>query len=236
MAKKLYEKIRDDILDNIKNNKFKLNEMIPKETELSLYYGVSRPTVRQAIQLLVNEGYLDRVIGKGTFVKNNKITQDFTQIIKSYNDEMETKGLIPKTNVISLTVTNCPEKVSNALHLQADSKVIKLTRLRFANDYPVVYLNTYLPYDGLEFLVDMDFSKESLYSVLESNDFKINKVTRTLNIQLSDDFSSTILNMNKNEPLFYFVSTGYHDSTPLEYSEAWYNGYVNSFRVELSIN
>lgn len=236
MKKKLYEIIRDDLLEKIKDSTFEINEMIPKETDLALEYGVSRPTVRQAIQALVDEGYLDRVKGKGTFVKNTKITQDFTNIIKSFNDDMKAKGIRPKTKTISSDLIECPERVANALHLKSKSKVIKICRLRYADNIPAVLVSTYLPYDGLEDLIGIDFSSVSLYSCLENLGYKINKVSRILEMKISDELSASLLNITCGEPLFFFKTTGYHNDLPLEYSEAWYNGKVNSFKFEIAIN
>ncbi|WP_276887324.1 GntR family transcriptional regulator [Anaerococcus lactolyticus] len=236
MKKKLYEIIRDDLLERIKESTYKIDEMIPKETDLALEYGVSRPTVRQAIQSLVDEGYLDRVKGKGTFVKNNKITQDFTNIIKSFDDDMKAKGIRPKTKLISSDLVECPERVANALHLKSKSKVIKICRLRYADSIPAVLVNTYLPYDGLEDLMGIDYSSVSLYTCLDQLGYKINKVSRILEMIISDELSASLLNIACGDPLFFFKTIGYHNDLPLEYSEARYNGNVNSFKFDITIS
>ncbi|WP_311375951.1 GntR family transcriptional regulator [Anaerococcus lactolyticus] len=236
MKKKLYEIIRDDLLERIKESTYKIDEMIPKETDLALEYGVSRPTVRQAIQSLVDEGYLDRVKGKGTFVKNNKITQDFTNIIKSFDDDMKAKGIRPKTKLISSDLVECPERVANALHLKSKSKVIKICRLRYADSIPAVLVNTYLPYDGLEDLMGIDYSSISLYTCLDQLGYKINKVSRILEMKISDELSASLLNIACGDPLFFFKTIGYHNDLPLEYSEARYNGNVNSFKFDITIS
>lgn len=210
--------------------------MIPKETDLALEYEVSRPTVRQAIQSLVDEGYLDRVKGKGTFVKNNKIIQDFTNIIKSFNDDMKAKGIKPSTKLISSDLVECPERVANALHLKSKSKVIKICRLRYADSIPAVLVNTYLPYDGLENLIGIDYSSVSLYTCLDQLGYKINKVSRILEMKISDELSASLLNIACGDPLFFFKTIGYHKDLPLEYSEAWYNGNINSFKFDITIN
>lgn len=236
MKKKLYEIIRDDLLERIKESTYKIDEMIPKETDLALEYGVSRPTVRQAIQSLVDEGYLDRVKGKGTFVKNNKITQDFTNIIKSFDDDMKAKGIRPKTKLISSDLVECPERVANTLHLKSKSKVIKICRLRYADSIPAVLVNTYLPYDGLEDLMGIDYSSVSLYTCLDQLGYKINKVSRILEMKISDELSASLLNIACGDPLFFFKTIGYHNDLPLEYSEARYNGNVNSFKFDITIS
>lgn len=235
MSEKLYEIIRDDLLKDIKELKYNVGDMIPKEMELAKKYNVSRPTVRQAIKSLENEGYLYRIKGKGTFVKNTRISQEFTHIIKSFDDEMINKGMRPSTIVLSLGVIDPPFEIINSMSLNNDSKVIRLSRLRFADDIPLVFLNTYLPLEGFESLLELDFTKTSLYKELDSLGYKVNKASRVLEIVKSNKFSASLLNMKEEDPLYYFKTTGYHDDEIIEFSEAWYNGFKNSFKFEVTI-
>lgn len=232
---KLYEEIRDDILNDLKNGTYDIGCLIPKETELAAKYDVSRPTVRQAIKLLVNDGYLYRIAGKGTFVKNNKISQEFTHIIKSFNDEMINKGMIPSTNVVSLEAIIPSSEIKNLLQLKNNSKIIKLSRLRFANNEPLVFLNTYIPYENFELLLNLDFSNTSLYYELDSLGYKINKVSRNLEIKKSNYLLASLLNMDEGDPVYFFKTLGYHYNSIIEYSEAWYNGLKNSFKFEIDL-
>ena len=111
--------------------------------EISEYFGISRPTVRQAINELVVEGYLYRVKAKGTFVSKPKITQDFLQTLDSFNNEMRKKGLVPSTKILEREIVKSDEKVAKTLDLEPGTDVIKLTRLRFADDEPIVFVITY---------------------------------------------------------------------------------------------
>ena len=69
------------------------NGTLPTELEMCSRFEISRPTVRQAINELVNNGYLERIKGKGTFIAKTKIKQDYLLLIESFNDEMHNKGL-----------------------------------------------------------------------------------------------------------------------------------------------
>lgn len=236
MKKALHEVIREDILEKILNETYKLGDKIPNEVDIAEVYSVSRPTVRQAIQTLVNDGYLERIKRRGTFVRDRKITQEFTHQITSYDDEIHRKGLIPQTKIISFTVEQANEEVATHLNLDINDDVYKLTRLRYAGKHPVVLVTTYLPVKYLDNLLEIDFTTVSLYSKLTEMGFPIVSINRKLEVIKADDLSSTLLNVNNNEPLFYFHSTGFsNDSTPLEYSISWYRGDLNSFvfNVEL---
>lgn len=77
----LHKKIRADLLGKIEAGEYEENQLIPTEMELAEQYQVSRPTVRQAVQSLVNEGYLEKRKKRGTLVKKPKIQQEFTHVI-----------------------------------------------------------------------------------------------------------------------------------------------------------
>ena len=97
-------------------------------------------------------------------------------------------------------------------------------------------VNTYLPYDGLEDLMGIDYSSVSLYTCLDQLGYKINKVSRILEMKISDELSASLLNIACGDPLFFFKTIGYHNDLPLEYSEARYNGNVNSFKFDITIS
>src|SRR5690554_138709 len=93
----IYSQIEDWIKDKILNNDFKVDDMIPSERELMNLFSVSRHTIRQAIGNLVNDGYLYRMSGKGTFVKDrhliykeNKYTS-FTEDMKQIGKKLYSK-------------------------------------------------------------------------------------------------------------------------------------------------
>lgn len=234
--KKLHEGIREDLLEKILNNTYKLHEKIPKELDLADQYGVSRPTVRQAIQSLVNEGYLERIKRSGTFVRQKKINQEFTHMIRSYEDEIQQKGLHPVTKIISFTKENASQDVAHNLNINENDKVFKLTRLRYAGNEPVVLVTTYFPYKGLEKLENVDFAHRSLYKELESLGYPVVSIQRKLEVIKADELSGVMLNIPINDPVFYFHSIGSTvDATPVEYSVSWYRGDVNSFVFNINI-
>ena len=78
---------------------------------------------------------------------------------------MKKKGLKPSTKLLNIEVTRSDEKVSKALNIPLGSEVVKLTRLRFANDEPIVLVVTYLPHDKCKGIMDKDLEKESMYDI-----------------------------------------------------------------------
>ncbi|MBZ4645446.1 MAG: GntR family transcriptional regulator, N-acetylglucosamine utilization regulator [Petroclostridium sp.] len=231
----LYYQLKEILLEYITKHHTDIDQPIPTEVELSSHFNISRPTVRQAINELVVEGYLYRVKGKGTFISKPKIKQDFLQILDSFNNEMQKKGLTPSTKILSLKVIKSDEKVSEALNLPIESDVVQLRRLRFANDEPIVVVVTYLPYEKCPGIITKNLENESLYKILENEyGLTLASATRTLESVLAGEYEAKLLQIEKGAPIQFFESITYlADGTPIEYSLAKYRGDRNKFTFEL---
>ena len=231
----LYKNVYKDLLNKVSNGFYKQGETIPTELELAELYQVSRPTIRQAVQLLVNDGYLEKRKKRGTIVCSPKIQQEFTQVIESFDDEMKRKGLIPKTKVISFRIEKANEEVCNALELEENEEVYKLTRLRFTQNQPNVLVITYIPCRYFPNLLDVDFTSHRLYNIFHQQGMPIESIKRKLETISADDTVADLLDINSKDPIFYFHSTGYtKNRIPIEYSISKYRGDINSFVFELS--
>lgn len=227
--------IQQDLLKKIQSGVYAEGQLIPKESELTAIYQVSRPTVRQAIQFLVNDGYLERRKRRGTIVKQQKINQEFTHIIESYDSEMNRKGLHPTTKVLTFKLDKATNDIANHLGINEFDAIYKLVRLRYAENKPIVLVTTYLPVKLLPNFLDNDFKQEKLYSVLEKMSFPILQIRRKLDVLKADETTSDLLDIEEGDPIFYFHSIGYsYDRTPVEYSISKYRGDINSFVFELN--
>lgn len=234
--RKKHEILKDNILEKILSGHYKVGSLIPKEIDLAEEYDVSRPTVRQAIQALVADGYLERKQRVGTRVIRKKINQEFTQTVSSFNVEMSKKGLTPETRVISFSEIKPNSEVKEALELDENDTVYSLVRLRFVDHSPVVIVTTYLPTKYLPSLMDYDFGKVSLYDTLEGMGHGVRAISRDLEITYADELTSELLNIDVNTPLFYFRSTGKtQKDVPIEYSIARYRSDINTFHFEVRL-
>jgi len=234
----LYFQLKELILAEIKDGNYKIGSMIPTENELSNMFQISRTTIRQAITELVQEGWLYRVKSKGTFVAKPKIDQSFIQALGSFNDQISQIGRTPSTELLDFEVVEAPDHVASELNLEPKAKVIYIHRKRFADDEPIVMVKTYLPYEKCSFVLDHDFSKESLYPVLASHDdTQIYKIRRLIEAVDAQDYDIKHLNINRGQAIQQFISVGYNMyGVPLEYSLARYRGDRNRFEVTISAN
>lgn len=233
-----YARVYQYIWDKIQNGEYKEGEIIPKEVDLSEQFCVSRPTVRRALNDLVNEGYLTRIRGKGSFVTKPKVLQEYTKFIESYNEEMGKKGLCPITKVLELSMTYPSERIQKCLAITENERIIKLQRLRFVKEKealkPMILTTVYFPHARLPNAMQYDFEQRSFYDVLEENGIYVNKVKRFLEVKMLYGKTADLFRLPDNSPCHYISSTGYDDkNTPIEYSENFYPADRNRFIVEI---
>jgi GntR family transcriptional regulator len=229
----LYYQLKEILLEYVEQAE--TGSSFPTELELCEQFDISRPTVRQAINELVVEGYLQRIKGKGTFIAEPRIKQDFLIVLKSFTEEMQEKGLIPKTKVLGVEKELCDEKVSKALNISVGSEVIHLKRLRFANNIPIVLVVTFLPPEKLPDILSRDFENESLYRIIEQDyGYTIDRATRTLEAWVAGEDEAELLEIKEGDPIQFIETIAYlTDGTPIEYSLAQYRGDKSEFTFEL---
>lgn len=228
----IYLQIQKDLLHKIETGVYPAGDTIPAETILAKEYQVSRPTVRQAISLLVDQGILERKRKRGTIVCQPKIDQSFTQRINSFDSEMHQKGHTSQTQVLSFYKEDASEEIKKIL--QCDT-VFKLVRLRSIDGIPNVFVTTYMPYSLFCHFASIDFSKESFYEQCKKSGHPISSITRHLEVTSADETLAELLQVKEQAPLFYFHSYGYDpEGIPIEYSISKYRGDTNSFTFHLS--
>jgi GntR family transcriptional regulator len=198
----LYYQLKKQILLLIESREIKEGELLPPENDLCKILNISRPTVRQALAELVNEGYLHRYKGKGTFVSTPKINDRFFSKLETYHDEMVEKGYHPKTLVIKLEKINGPHEANERLSLPINAQLIHLSRVRSVDTVPMVYVKTYLPYEEFKDLMQVDFTVNSLYDSLEKMfDKRVNRVWREFFAVNANKKEAELLQTTRNKTL-----------------------------------
>lgn len=231
----LYYQLKTLLLEYIRNYHESLDKPIPTEVEISEHFQISRPTVRQAINELVTEGYLYRIKAKGTFISKPKISQDFLSILDSFNNEMRKKGLTPSTRLLQSELVKSDGKVSDTLGITPGSDVIKLTRLRFANNEAIVFTISYVRCDICPNLLSRDLENESLFEIVEKESgLLISRASRTLESVLAGESELKLLGIKKGSPVLSVESVVYlENDVPVVYSVAKYRSDRNKFTFEL---
>lgn len=140
-----------------------VGESIPSERELCDQFGVSRMTVRQAVDALVVEGLLERVQGRGTFVARPKV--DLQLRLVSFPEEMRRRGMEPSLRVLAAERTTAPAHVADALDLGPGTEVHYLRRLRLADGLPMAVEENWVPVGLVPDLLDLE-PAPSVYDAL----------------------------------------------------------------------
>ena len=234
----LYYQFKNILIEMMRKDILNPGDMIPTEFELCELFDISRTTVRQALTELVNENKFYRVKGRGTFVAQDKINQDFIKRIESFKSEMERKGYTPSSKVLEFEVIKPPAEVAVALNISASSDVISLKRLRYADHEPIVIANTFLPYVPCKNVLDYDMETQSLYKILSKNiNTKINKVIRNVEAAIPTKEDCELLEITKNTAIQLFHYIGYNQfESPIEYTVSRYRGDKSVFTIEQYLN
>jgi len=232
----LYYQLKKQLLSLIEEGVLKSGDKLPTEKELCEQLNISRPTVRQAFGELSMEGYLHRFKGNGTFVSAPKVSSRFLNKLESFQDEMQHEGKVPNTRVLALEKIQAFPKANEVLGLPIDEPLLLLTRLRFADDVPIVLADTYLPYSQYSGLLNYDFETTSLYEVLEQEyDIYISRVVREIEAVTARRKETELLQCSPNQALILARSLAYTagQSDPIKYSIARHRGDINTFSVEV---
>lgn len=160
----LYEQLANTIRNDICDGKFKQDERIPSEIELSEMYKLSRSTVRKAISNLVDEGLLVKIHGKGTFVATSKLKHASKSFL-SFTKNVAGMGQKLVTKVISFSLEPSSDDDVEFFGISPDDTILELKRLRIVDNVPIGVETIHFT-NQYKFLLDDDMNG-SLYSVLE---------------------------------------------------------------------
>jgi len=137
-----YVRVRD-YLRSLVTHELAPGDAIPSERILCDQFGVSRMTVRQAVDALVVEGLLAREQGRGTFVAPTKV--DLEVRLASFGEEMQRRGMEPASKVLSAEVVAATPDIADALDILPGERVFSLHRVRLADGEPMAIEQSWLP-------------------------------------------------------------------------------------------
>ena len=164
--KPLYLQLVEAIKQKISGNSWKIGMMIPSENELSRELDVSVGTVKKALGLLVQEGVLFRRQGKGTFVATPDFSKSFSRFFR-YGLTGDFSGDIPGSVVLDLAVVKADPHIAQILHLDIDTEVLKIKRVRTLQQVPFSVEELYLPYERFKGMDKSLIENQLLYPIYD---------------------------------------------------------------------
>lgn len=231
----LYFQIKEIIREEIEEGGLSTGDSIPSERKLADEFGVSRPTIRQALKELVNEGMLHREKGKGTYVAEPKINYSFIQNLITFYDDMVKKGYEPRTRVLKKEIRKPRKGIANKLEISPGDEVIFLQRLRSIEDDPLVTVMNFVPRYLCPDLIEVDLEDKSLYNVLaEKYDVEFHRADITLEPVIAEKYDKELLEVDEGSPIHLMKNVTYtEDGTPMDYFESRFRGDRGKMRVQL---
>jgi GntR family transcriptional regulator len=163
----LYHQVKDLLLEAIGAGHWASDQQLPNESKLAELFGVSKITVRQALQELADLGYIRREQGRGTFVSKPKFGQGPRELM-SFTEEMSRHRLAASSRVLEKSVTEADLAVAEHLQLRLHAPVLVLKRLRLADGEPMGIQTAHIPLDLVPGLTHENFESVSLYDLLQA--------------------------------------------------------------------
>ena len=207
---------------------------LPSENELAEQHGISRATVRHALDELEQEGWIYRQKGVGSFAPVRRIEQDLTALV-STSEEMSLRGWPLVTRVLSVDQAPAASHVARALELPPESPIYAVCRLRVVDDAPLSVQTNFLPAALCPKLEDVDLTS-SLYRLLESRyGLRLWTGREILRARGATLHEAQLLEIREGTPVMYAERTTYAVSgLPVEYLEAVWRGDRYDFTVTLT--
>lgn len=227
-----HTKVREYLVDLIKGG-LEPNEKLPTERELAETLGVTRVTVRKALDELEKDQLVYRVQGAGTFVNEPRISKTFE--FHSFSEDMLARDLTPGSAETSITLESAGGRIGFALGLSPADEVVHVMRVRTADGRPMCLEHSYLDASAVPGFAQA-FSGESLYHELrESYGIRLERADQTIHAVVLDEATAGLLRVPPFSPAFSVQRTAYdHRNRAIEYAESLYRG--DRYSYELSIN
>ena len=219
----LYLQIEQKLRELIKRDEYQQGKLLPNEVNLSRQLGISRNTLRQAINKLVMDGLLVRKKGKGTKVAEPNVSSRVKNWF-SFTNEMKAKGIAVRNFELHISWETPSEELAWFFEIPRNKKVLKIVKLRGKIEGPFVYFISFMhPMIGLT--GEEDFTKP-LYELLENNFSIVAKTSKEeITANLADEFIAEKLQLNVNDPVLlrkrFVLDPG---GRPIEYNLGYYRG------------
>lgn len=193
---------------------------IPSERQLSQYFGVARMTVRQAIDALVAEEVLERIVGLGTFVARSKM--DLHMKMTSYTEEMIRRGMVPDARVLSFEQQGASPLVARELQIEVGQPVVRFRRQLLADGEPMSVDENFIPAHRVKGILD-DPPPTSLYNVLsERYGLVMEWGEDTIEATAASPSIARLLNVEMNAPLLKIQRHAYVARAMVDFSVSYY--------------
>jgi GntR family transcriptional regulator len=231
----LYAQVESVLAAEIADRSVKPGDRLPTEDHLMARFGVSRITVRRAIQNLISRGLVEIQRGRGTFVAPPKITQELTEL-SGFVEDMQAIGRKATTRVIGKTTVAASETVARQLALPKGSRVVRIQRVRLGDGVPLSFDETYLPSGIGRKIITNNLALEPIFSLLERKyNIPLVEAEYKMEAVAADPTIAAALCIQPGSPMFLIERTSYSTGArPVDYEKLYYRGDFIRFVTRLA--
>jgi DNA-binding GntR family transcriptional regulator len=227
----LYYQIAHRMQEAIQRGDLPPGSRVDNELELARQLAVSRPTIRRAIQELVDLGLLVRRRGVGTQVLEGKLTRSVE--LTSLYDDLRASNRNPATKVLLLEAVAPPAEVLEALTLPKDMIVLHIKRLRYSNGVPFALLENFLPPEFINITAE-SLEKQGLYQIMRARGTTMRVARQTIGARGSTSEEAKLFERRTGSPVLTMSRTLFdHSGRAVEYGRHSYRPDLYSFEVTL---
>lgn len=202
-----YIDIKNSLKQAILNNEYRVGDKIPSERELALHYDVTRVTLQKAMHVLEQEGFIERIHGKGMYV--TKVIEDNVYLLNNGTSDSilgfsrEFKNQVKvSSKLITLNKIAAGEYIAAQLDINADDDIHYIRRIRLVDNVPVLIEDSYIPCAVLETVPETVLQEASLYEYIENKTGrKIKFYNSVIEAALFDETLSALLNIETGSPM-----------------------------------
>ncbi|MBF8780809.1 GntR family transcriptional regulator [Pseudomonas fulva] len=230
-----YQQLRDHLVEQIANNRWRPGEAIPTEAALASEFDMSVGTVRKAIDVLVAEGVLERQQGRGTFIRRPQFQ---SSLFRFFRFESATgERAMPQSRILSIEPLQAPSAVAQALGLATGGEVIRIVRTRLLDAKPVLAEEIWLPRQLFEPLLEADLDRQGplLYPIYEQLCGQVVAYAEeTLTAEAVDAVHGRLLQVPAESPVVVIERLARdYAGKPLEWRRS--RGHAQHFRYRIEI-
>ncbi|MEB2400791.1 MAG: GntR family transcriptional regulator [Alcaligenaceae bacterium] len=231
----LYAKVEAALASDISSGLLPPGGQLPPEDQLIQRFGVSRTTIRKAIENLVSGGWVEIRRGKGTFVAQRRITQELTELT-GFVEDMQALGRTPTARLLDKRLVPADAEVARRLAMPPGGMVMRIQRVRLADGVAVSFDETYLPREIGEKVAAHDLDAEPIFSLLEDKyesplteaEYRLEAVTAAPEV-------ARALGVSPGSAIFLIERTSYTEGhRPIDYEKLHYRGDLISFVTRLA--
>ncbi|RDU23841.1 GntR family transcriptional regulator [Anaerosacchariphilus polymeriproducens] len=226
----IYLQLREVIRNKIEEGEYLPGTAIPSENTLADTYGINRLTVRNAIDVLVNEGLLKRVQGKGVYVMT-PIERDL-EVLGGFSQTMTDKNLQPKKKILQKGQRLAGRKYAEIFGIGEEDSLYYIKRLDYAEDEAIALQEIFIPYNLVPKVEGIDLSVFSMFEIYKFYGINPIRAWQTLDLVRLTQADARLLDITKEQTVFLFSCLTYdEDERVIEYSRSYTRGDKCNFTV-----